>query len=355
MSLEGHAEVMKFARLVGAEPERFDYLEQLSPVDVRALRERATVVLYEGDRRLGRVALAARIPPVAMTAWIAQHLFGPLLCARVAGLLDIGRAVGIAKRLPPAFIADLAMELDPRRARDIIFALPPQLIGKVADVLTRRGEVIVMGRFVGHMPDASLRAAFKVIDDESLLRISYFVEEKDQLDHVVGLLEPERLSGAIRSASEADLWPQALDLLTRVSPEQAGWLADLAADEEDYVLDGMIEAAQRDGLWHVVLPVTQHMSAEGRRRFTGLASLQVPEVLETVVDAAVADGLWPDLLPLAELLPPEAREVVLARAPAADASGAPVEEPEHSSSGEAPEPPSGEAPDDEPTGEAPAG
>lgn len=315
MTLEGHAEVLKLALLLGDDAQRFAYLEQLDPDDVRLLRERATVMLYEGDRRLGRVALAARVPPVPMTAWIAQHLFGPLLCARVAGLLDINRAVGIAKRLPPAFIADLAIELDPRRARDIIFALPAELIGKVADVLTRRGEWIVMGRFVGHMTDAALRAAFEVIDDAGLLRISYFVEEKDQLDHVVRLLETERLTGAILSASEEDLWPQALDLLTRVSPELAGWLADLASEQEEQVLDGMVGAAQRDGLWDIVLPVTVHMSEAGLQRFASLPALHDPQVIEAVVDAAHAADLLADLLPLASMMPPEAREIVAAHAP----------------------------------------
>lgn len=315
MSLEGHAEVMKLARLLGTPPERLGYLERLAPADVRALRERATVVLYENDRRLGRVALASRIPPAAVTAWIAQNLFGALLCARVAGLLDTGRAVDLAKRMPPEFLADLAMQLDPRRAREILFRLPPSLIAKVAAQLTQREEYIAMGRFVGHMTDASLQAAFEVIDDESLLRISYFVEEKDQLDHVVGLLATERLSGAIRSAPDADLWPQALDLLTRVSPERAGALADLAAQEDDYVLDGLVAAAQRDGLWDVVLPVTQNMTDEGRRRFAELPALHDPEVLGTVVDAAVASGLIGDLLPLAALLPAEARQVVDERVP----------------------------------------
>jgi hypothetical protein len=315
MSLEGHAEVMKLERLLGTAPDRLAYLERLAPADVRSLRERATVVLYENDRRLGRVALASRIPPAPLTAWIAQHLFGPLLCARVAGLLDTRRAVDLAKRMPPEFLADLAMQLDPRRARDIIFALPPALIGKVAAELTRREEFIAMGRFVGHMTDASLLACFDVIDPASLLRISYFVEEKDQLDHVVGLLDMGRVREAIRSASEQDLWPQALDLLARVAPERAGALADLAAEQEDYVLDGMVSAAQRDGLWDVVLPVTQHMSEAGRARFAQLPALHEPEVIVAIVDAALACDLLSDLLPLAALMPGEARQVVAEHAP----------------------------------------
>jgi hypothetical protein len=315
MSLESHAEVMKLARLLGTTPERLAYLGRLDPADTRALRERANDVFHEDDRRLGRVALASRIPPAPVTAWIAQHLFGPLLCARVAGLLDTRRAVDLAKRMPPEFLADLAMHLDPRRARDIIFALPADLIGKVADVLNRRDEHIAMGRFVGHMTDDALRACFAVIDDATLLRISYFVEEKDQLDHVVGLLDLERVRNAIRSAADEDLWPQALDLLTRVTPSRAGALADLAAEEEDDVLGGMVFAAQRDGLWDVVLPVTQNMSDDCLRRFALLPALHSPEVIVAIVDAAFANKLMDDLLPLAALMPDGARQAIADHAP----------------------------------------
>lgn len=315
MNLESYAEVMKLARLLGTTPERLEYLQRLDPADTRALRERANDVFHEDDRRLGRVALASRIPPAPVTAWIAQHLFGPLLCARVAGLLPTRHAVDLAKRMPPEFLAQLAMHLDPRRARDIIFALPPALIGKVAAELNRRDEHIAMGRFVGNMTDDALLACFAVIDSPTLLRISYFVEEKDQLDHVVGLLEVERVRAAIRSASAEDLWPQALDLLTRVTPERAGALADLAADEDDYVLAGMVAAAQRDGLWDVVLPVTENMSEKGRQRFAMLPALHEPAVLVAVVDAAFANDLMDDLLPLAALLPEEARQVIADHAP----------------------------------------
>ena len=315
MSLESHAEVMKLARLLGTTPERLDYLGRLDPADTRALRERANDHFHEDDRRLGRVALAAKIPPAPVTAWIAQHLFGPLLCARIAGLLDTRRAVDLAKRMPPEFLADLAMHLDPRRASEIIFELPPALIGKVADVLNQRDEHIAMGRFVGHMTDASLRECFAVIDDSTLLRISYFVEEKQHLDHVVGLLDIDRVRNAIREASDEDLWPQALDLLTRVSPERAGALADLAADEEDDVLGGMVFAAQRDGLWDVVLPITVHMSDEGLERFAQLPALHEPDVIVAIIDAAYDEELLQDLLPLAALMPDDARQAIADHAP----------------------------------------
>ena len=311
MTLAGHAEVLKLARLLSTDVERLDYLEGLEPEEIAMLRDRASDSLYAADgHRFHRVALASRLPPVALTTFIAQHAFGPLLCARVAGLLDTRLAVEIALRLPTTFVADLAVELDPRRARDLIAALPPYRIAEVAEELTERREYIAMGRFVGFMTDAALKACFEVIDDASLLWISYFVEAKERLDHVVGLLPERRIRSAIRAATAGDLWPQALDLLTRVTPVRAGLLADLAALEDDAVLDGMVTTAQRDGLWDIVLPVTRQMSEAGRERFAGLPALHAPEYLAAIVAAAAADDLWLDLLPLATLLPPAAQGIV---------------------------------------------
>jgi len=229
-TLDAHAEVMKLARLLGADPARFAYLERVDPAAVRALRDLATDVLHEDDRRLGRVALASRIPPAPLTAWIAQHLFGALLCARVAGLLEPRRAIDLARRMPPPYLADLAMQLDPRRVSAIIRGLPAGLIAQIAALLTARDEHVVMGRFVGHMTDEALLASFAVIDDASLLRIAYFVEQDDALDHVVGLLADERLRGVARAAGSEDLWPLVRSLLRRVCAPRARALVAVAGD-----------------------------------------------------------------------------------------------------------------------------
>jgi hypothetical protein len=311
VTLAGHAEVLKLARLLGTSTERLGYLERLSPEEIREVRERASDVLFDLDgRRFRLIALASKLPPAAVTAVIAEHAFGPLLCARITAQLEVKRAVDLAERLPRKFVAALAINLDPRRARDIVAAIPPYLIAEVAAELTRDKEYVAMGRFVGYLTDAAVKAAFRVIDDGSLLRISYFVEVDEHLDHVVGLLEEVRIRGAIRAATDEDLWPQALDLLSRVAPERAGRLADLAAEEDDRVLEGMVETAQRDGLWDVVLPVTNEMSEAGLARFTSLPALHRPDVLRAMVHVAIVSHV--EVLPLVALLPPHARVIVWA-------------------------------------------
>ena len=102
-------EIAKLARLLGEDPARFTYLDRVAPADIRAVRERATEVLF-GDNRAAyeRIAAASRLVPNAITAAVAQRTFGPMMCARVASVLEPDRALDLAGRLDVAFLAGVA-------------------------------------------------------------------------------------------------------------------------------------------------------------------------------------------------------------------------------------------------------
>ena len=308
-------EMLKLARMLGCEPDELDYLGQLDAQVVRDLREQVTGVLFDGDRHmLQRVASASKLLPTKLTATIGESVFGPLLCARLTGVLDPHRAVEIAARLPADFLADVAEHLDPRRASRVIAELPARQIAEIARELVRREQYITMGNVVGHLSKAATVAALEVVDDQALLRTAYVVESKGSLGSLVALIPEERLETIIRTASEADLWPEALDVMGHVSDRQRGELADIAAAQEDDVLEGLVRAAQRHGLWGALLPITRAMSAESRERFVAVPSIQTRTVLATIFDAAAQESLWADLLVFLPLLPPPARRVVAALA-----------------------------------------
>ncbi len=96
-----------------------------------------------------------------------------------------------------------------------------------------------MGGFVGHLSKAALLAALDVVDDEGLLRTAFVIEAKQNLGALVALLAPERLEEIMATASEAGLWTEALDVLRHVSEEQRGVLGDIAAAQDDEVLNSM--------------------------------------------------------------------------------------------------------------------
>ena len=312
-SLDTEVEIVKLARLMACEAGDLSHLRHVDPQDVRDLREQVTVVMFDADRQmLQRCAAATKLIPSKLAALIGQRAFGPLLCARITGLLEPSRAVEIAARLPTPFLADLAVALDPRRASRVIAEIPPQQIAAITKVLGEREEYIAMGGFVGHLSEAALRAAIAVVSDEDLLLTAYVVESKGSLGALVATLPVKRLESIIATANRASLWVEALDVLRHVSERQRGQLGDIAAGQDDEVLDGMVRAAQRELLWDDVLPVTRAMSPESRARFAALKSIHTRPVLASIVDAASRHGLWPELLQLLPLLPPAARRRVAA-------------------------------------------
>src|SRR5436305_8288287 len=120
-SLAVKAEILKLARVLGYDAAELGYLNEASAEDIRQLREQVTDMLFTAHgHTLGRMAAASRLLPIGVLALIAERAFGPMLAARMAGMIEPSRAVEIAAKLPPGFLADVAVELDPRRASDVI-------------------------------------------------------------------------------------------------------------------------------------------------------------------------------------------------------------------------------------------
>jgi hypothetical protein len=328
--LTAWVEIVKLARLVGCEPEQLAYLEQLDPQELRDLREQVTGVLFDADRQmLQRVAAASKLLPPKLTATIAESVFGPLLCARVTGLLEPRRAVEIAERLSTSFLADVADHLDPRRASRVIAELPPSQVAAIGRELVRREHYITMGNVVGHLSKAATLAALDVIGDEALLRTAYVVDSKGSLGSLLALIPERRLHAIIRTASRADLWAEALEVIDHVSEAQRGELADIAAMAEDSVLESLLAAAGRDGLWGSLLRLTRSMSPASRSRFAALPSLQSDGVLGLILEAAAEEDLWTELLVFLPLLPPSGRRQAAALARSLDAELAAIVEAAH--------------------------
>lgn len=218
--LETQAEIVKLARLLETEPERLRYLVSVSPHDLARFRDQVADALYARTAGgLRRMAAASRVMPGALAAAIAGRVLGPMLCARLAGMIEPDRAVDIAKRLPPEFLADVAVHIDPRRASDVVARLPTPLVLQGAAELVRRREYVAMGRFVGHLPGDTIRIAIGEIDEQSLLRVAFVMEGKERLDHVISLFPDERIGGILDAAEEEGLWAEALDLMDHLGPQ----------------------------------------------------------------------------------------------------------------------------------------
>jgi hypothetical protein len=217
------AEVLKLARLLDRTPEELAYLEKVEAEDIRVLRRQATDALFgTSSDILQRTAAANRLLPTKVLSSIAERALGPVIVARLSGMIDPGRAVDVAEKLPTEFLADVAVWIDPRRSNEVIGRIPPAQIAAVAEVLLDRGEYVAMGMFVGHLSDDALIATFEVIQDHELLLVGFVLEDKDRLDHVMRLLPDDRVDGIVTAVVEHDLWEEALDLLSHLEPDRRG-------------------------------------------------------------------------------------------------------------------------------------
>jgi hypothetical protein len=304
--LSTRAEIIKLARLLKLEETQLQFLERYEITQIRALRERMSGTLFDGSKAtLVRVAAASKLIPVGLVAVIGQKIYGPLLCARVTGLLPPPRAVEIAMKLSSHFLADLSMELDPRSAREVLALLPAERVIAVAQELIQRREYITMARFADFLSDLTIRQVMDTIkDDRALLEIAFFIESRARLETIIGMMPPQRLRSLVVTAAtdEKGLWPEALAMMTQVSPELRGRMGDLTAELDDDILASAIAVIERDGLWPAWVEVLFAMNATSQRRMLSMAAVETPERLAAFAAAAKNHGLWNQFLPLLKFM-----------------------------------------------------
>ncbi len=138
------------------------------------------------------------------------------------------------------------------------------------------------------------------MDDASVLQVAFVMEEKQALPEIVDLLPPERHDAIIRTAAEDELWPEVLDLITHLRPEQTVTFAELPGLMEDGVLEGIVAVAREYELWPGLLPLVPHLEPPALERVgTIVGALGLSEEELTRLRGAGED---PRLRPGLELL-----------------------------------------------------
>lgn len=308
------AEILKLARVLGVGEADLAYLHGSDAESIRSFREQASARLFDADEaRLKRVAAASKLLPIPLIALIAEHVFGDLLCARVAGLIAPERAADLAQRLRVGFLADVTLQIDPRHVREVIKRIPVSRIVEVGLELARRGEFVTLARFVDYVSTDTIRAVMdKLPDNAALLHVAFFVEDKTRLNDLDGFLPETRLREIIFLAADEsqDLWAEALALMNYVDPEWRKRLGELAATLDEGIVSSMARSAQRQNLWSAVLPIVGVMSAAHQQRLMKLPILADDGVLDAIVKTVDVDHLWDQLIPLVPMMEPEQQKLL---------------------------------------------
>ena len=312
--VESIAEQVKLGRLLALPPDAQKLYAALPAHTLRALREQVSDQLFDDSRSmLERVASASRLLPNALVASVGERSFGPMLCARITGLLSPERAAAVAAHMPKAFLADVAMQLDPRSAHAVIAKLSTPHVVAVAQVLLERGEHLTLARFVDSLDLAVIAAVIDVIQHEAvLLDIAFYIETKPRISELAGILSKERLRRLVLHAGDGgeDSWVASLALMSHLNDSWRRQIGDIVVAEGGGFLTRLVDAAHAHDLWDAMLPLVGSMTPEARFVLAALPAFRRTEVLESVVLAAHTARLWPELLPLATALQPDARALL---------------------------------------------
>lgn len=313
--LATRAEVHKLHDLLGQPEEALAFLNKAPAEDVARLREAMTGRLFDQHSTLySRAAAAARIVPLKLLVRIITEVIGPELSGRIAGYMATKAAIRLARKLPTAFLTQITLHLDPRRTRDIIAAMPAELVRPVAEQLLAAREFVVGGRMVGYLSDDNLKLVLEVIDnDADLLRVGIFVELRERLDHALGLLDDRRLAGVVQAANTEGLWPEALTLIDFVGLKNRVRLGSLIAAQDEAVLDTLVDATEELGVWPTVLETVNALSSKDRQRLANLPIVNTPDMLDNIIRASQKNDSWSQVFPLVRDMSDDNRRQVAAR------------------------------------------
>lgn len=290
------AELIKLARVLGATDDAVAFLAPLGVDGLRRLGTRISLALFNDHRAaLQKLADASRLLPASLVAKMSELVFGPMLSARVAGLMPPERAVEVAGKLRTKFLADVCVQMDPRSASEVLALIPTRIIVEVARLLVERREYVTMGRFVDDLTDDAIRAvADSVEDDAALVHVGYFVERRERLNELVDILGPKRIEGMVAAvaAGPAELQTAGLAMMGQFTRLQQGRFGEAAIALGPKALNALIEAAQREGVLEVVGSILQHVGATGRSAFAAMLAGMDAATFNGWARMTTQAGLW---------------------------------------------------------------
>jgi len=262
------AGLTRLARVLGTTDASVQFLAARNHLELRQLEDRVSAALFDEHRKaLQRIADASRLLPASLVAKMSELVFGPMLSARVSGLMPPDRAIEVAGRLRTKFLADVTIQLDPRSASELLARMPVRIVVEVAALLLQRGEYVTMGRFVDDLPDVAVRAVLeRVQDDGALVRIAGYVERRERVMELIEMIPADRLRRVVAAVATGpeEVQRSGLVMMSQLSERQQGRIGDIAISLGGGTVQALVAAASRAGASAMLLTVLRHVSADSK-------------------------------------------------------------------------------------------
>jgi len=210
-------QVGRIARLLGLAPGEVTGLDGVPVEDLRTLHAQMTEALF-GDARAGfaKIAGLTALLPAAVTAVLAERFVPPEIAARVCEALPPEAGRDLVGRLAVSYLADVAVLLDPVRARPVVSAMSPARVVEVTLELFGRGEHPVTADLVNAVSAQALAACLAAAEPHDVLAVAPYLEWGPALDAAVAGLPDDRALALAEELTPAEL----ADLAVAVGPQR---------------------------------------------------------------------------------------------------------------------------------------
>ena len=212
-------QVGRIARQLGVPAMDVTGLDDVPVEDLRALHAQMTEALF-GDAREGfaKIASLAALLPTPVTALLAERFVPPEMAARVCEALAPEAGRELVGRLRTSYLADVAVLLDPVRARPVVSAMAADQVAEVTSELFGRGEHAVTADLVNAVSTAGLAASLAIATPQDVVAVAPLLEWGPALDAAVAGLPDVRAAALATELTDAEL----ADLAVDVDPARMG-------------------------------------------------------------------------------------------------------------------------------------
>lgn len=293
------SELVKLARVLGQEASELRFLESVGWLELRKFRYQIMDQFFTAaEERLHRVAEATKFVPNPVILKLAPKHIDPRMAAAVSGVVDEEKALKLIPKLPPAFLAEAYVYIDPRRASNLIEKTPVETTRRYMPILLERGEFIVVGQLLKYLTPGALKAVLPDFDDRSVLRVLQVAEDTKPFETIFKLLPDARIGRIMQTAREADLLEVTVEMFAAIEPSSRVRMANVVAQQSDAVLDGFIESVYRGNHLGLLLPALLEVTSSNLHRFAQARAFRKPEVIAALMDAAIREDMVAAILPV---------------------------------------------------------
>lgn len=297
-------QVEKISYLLHSNPEKLNFLSQLSKTELESLHNLIMQRIYaETSPTWEKLAAVARFMPNFINAKISEDILGEEITANLSYHLPAKDSIAVASHLSTRFLAKVVERLVPEKAIPMILDYPMRDLLRIVRELVANEKFYTLGSFIDHLPHEKLHQIAQELDSESdLMQIGKFAGRKDHLAGLISGFDDDRLTKLVEASNNLGLFSEMLEIMGHFTEDDQIRFARISDQFSDEILLNLIAAGTELNLLSEFMNVIARFDEQQQLRIGNLVPQMSDDSLIEFVRAASHTEHANTLLAIAERL-----------------------------------------------------